>query len=283
MAGFPETVIEALRRGTAFLESHGIPNFRLNAEWLLGKVTGLDRVHLYTSYERPLSRSELSDYQALLERRMRREPLQYILGRWQFRQLELQVDPRALVPRPETELTAELAIRAANAAGPAPQVLDVGTGGGCIALSVAYEVPGARVWATDISDEALALARENVQELGLGNVIFLPGYLYEAVPSELAGNLDVIVSNPPYVTASEYEELQPEVREYEPAGALLAGDDGMEFQKRLLDGAPDWLRAGGVLVLEGSPSQIPRLAEAYGGEAVLDLQGLPRCMIFRIA
>lgn len=278
MAGFPETVIEAIRRGAAFLESNGLPNFRLNAEWILGKVTGLDRVHLYTSYERPLSRSEKTDYQALLDRRARREPLQYILERWQFRLLDLKVDRRALVPRPETELTAELAIRAALAAGPAPQVLDVGTGGGCIALSVAREVPGARVWATDISGEALALAGENAQELGLHNVIFLVGDLYGAMPPELAGSLDIIVSNPPYVTVEEYEELQPEVREYEPPGALLAGDGGTEFQRRLIEGAPEWLRAGGMLILEGSPSQIPRLAEDYGGEVVPDLQGLPRCL-----
>ncbi len=281
MAGLPETIIEALRRGTAFLESRGIPNFRLNAEWLLGKVTGLDRVHLYTSYERPLSRSELDEFQALLERRAAREPLQYILGRWQFRQLELHVDRRALVPRPETELTAELAIRAAKESGPQPRLLDVGTGGGCIALSLAREVPGSRVWATDINAEALALARTNAAMLGIDGVTFLEGDLYSALPAELRGAFDVIASNPPYVTAEEYEELQPEVREYEPRGALLAGDDGMEFQKRLLEGAHDWLRPDGTLVLEGSPSQVPVLAEAWGADVVCDMAGLPRCLIYR--
>ncbi len=278
----PETVIEALRRGAAFLESRGVPNCRLNAEWLLGKVTGLDRVHLYTSYERPLSRSERDEFQSLLERRAAREPLQYILGRWQFRRLELKVDSRALVPRPETELTAGLAIRAAREAGPEPRVLDVGTGGGCIALSVAREVQGSRIWVTDISDEALTLARENAEELEIQTVTFLAGDLYGALPADRQGTFDVIVSNPPYVTREEYEGLQLEVREYEPPVALLAGDGGTEFQRRLLDGAPVWLRPGGTLVLEGSPAQIPRLADDYHAEVVVDMQGLPRCLLYRL-
>jgi release factor glutamine methyltransferase len=216
-----------------------------------------------------------------MERRAAREPLQYILGHWQFRRLELKADGRALVPRPETELTAELAIRAAQAAGREPRVLDIGTGSGCIALSVASEVPGSRVWATDISGDALGLARENAVELNISSVTFLQGDLYAAVPSEMRGSFDVIVSNPPYVTSAEYEELQPEVREHEPAGALLAGDGGMQFQKRLIEKAPEWLRPGGTLVLEGSPAQILALVGAYGAEPVNDLQGLPRCLVLR--
>jgi len=281
MSGLPRTIVEALRECRAFLESKGIPNARLNAEWLLGKVTGLTRVQLYTSYDRPLNTAELAEYVALMERRAAREPLQYILGHWQFRRLELKADGRALVPRPETELTAELAIRAAQAAGREPRVLDIGTGSGCIALSVASEVPGSRVWATDISGDALGLARENAAELNISSVTFLQGDLYAAVPSEMRGSFDVIVSNPPYVTSAEYEELQPEVREHEPAGALLAGDGGMQFQKRLIEKAPEWLRPGGTLVLEGSPAQILALVGAYGAEPVNDLQGLPRCLVLR--
>ncbi len=185
------------------------------------------------------------------------------------------------MPRPETEWTAELAIRAAQAAGSEPRVLDVGTGSGCIALAAACEVPGSRVWATDISGDALELARENADRLGIRNVAFFQGDLYGAVPREIAGGFDVIVSNPPYVTSAEYEELQPEVRDYEPAGALLARDSGMEFQKRVIEGAPEWLRPGGTLIMEGSPSQIPSLAESYGAEVVRDLQGLPRCLLLR--
>lgn len=281
MAGLSPTIIDVLREGRESLEAKGLPNARLNAEWLLGKVIGLTRVQLYTFYDRPLNASELAEYGALLQRRARREPLQYILGRWQFRKLELKVDRRALVPRPETELTAELSIRAAREAGPEPRVLDVGTGCGCIALSVAHEVAGSRVWATDVSSDALQLARENASELDMRDIAFLQGDLYEAVPAELKGSLDVIVSNPPYVTAAEYEELQPEVRKYEPAEALLAGDGGMEFQKHLLEGAGRWLRPGSTLVIEGSPSQIPTLAESYGAEVISDLQGLPRCLVFR--
>ena len=280
MRGSP-TIVEALKDSRAWLESNGVPNARLNAEWLLGKVIGLTRVELYTSYDRPLNAAELAEYRALLQRRAAREPLQYILGRWQFRRIELKTDRRALVPRPETELTADLAIGAAREAGPEPRVLDIGTGSGCIALSVACEVPGSLVWATDIGGEALELARENASELHISDVTFLQGDLYEAVPRELAGTFDVIVSNPPYVTPEEYRDLQPEVRDYEPAAALLARNGGTEFQKRLLEGAHEWLPAGGAMVLEGSPSHIPALAESYGAEVVRDLQGLPRCLVLR--
>ncbi|MHB8780278.1 MAG: peptide chain release factor N(5)-glutamine methyltransferase [Candidatus Geothermincolia bacterium] len=272
----PETVIDALKRARTFLESHGVLNARLNVEWLLASVLDLDRVQLYIQYDRPLAEAERAAFAVLLERRARREPLQYLLGRWQFRGLELQVDRRALIPRPETELTAQLAVDAARRFA-APRVADIGTGSGCIALSVAAEVPGARVWATDVSPDALALARANASLLGLA-VTFLAGDLYEALPDEMRGGFDVIVSNPPYVAEDEYALLQPEIG-YEPRGALLAAGAGTEFLSRLAAGAAHWLSANGSLILEGSPTTLPAIARDWGGEVVNDLSGLPRCLI----
>ncbi len=272
-----ETVIDALQRARTLLESHGVLNARLNAEWLLASVLDLDRVQLYIQYDRPLAEAERTAFAVLVQRRALREPLQYLLGRWQFRELELRVDRRALIPRPETELTAQLAVDAARRFA-APRVADIGTGSGCIALSVAAEVPGARVWATDISRDALALARANASLSGLA-VTFLAGDLYEALPHQMRGSFDVIVSNPPYVAEDEYPLLQPEIG-YEPRGALLAAGAGTEFLSRLAVAASRWLAADGSLILEGSPTTIPPIAREWGGEVVNDLSGLPRCLIW---
>lgn len=178
------------------------------------------------------------------------EPLQYVLGKWGFLGLDLAVDRRALIPRPETEILVEVALAACPEPG---RVLDLGTGSGAIALSVASAYRDAEVWAVDASPDALALAREND---AAGKVQLVEGDWYSALPDDLAGSFDLIISNPPYVTEGEFAELEPAVRDWEPRAALVSGPSGLECLEQVIEGAPPWLSAGGVLALECAPHQI---------------------------
>jgi release factor glutamine methyltransferase len=205
---------EVLRAAAEYLERKGVDSPRLDAELLLAHALGLSRLELYTQHDRPLSDDERTAARGLVERRGRREPLAYILGEWGFRRLTLRTDPRALVPRPETEIVVERALALIEGAD-RPRVLDVGAGSGAIALAIASEHPGALVTATDSSLAALALARENAERLSL-DVTFVETNLIDGLP----GPFDLVVSNPPYVLADE--ELQPELT-YEPREALVDG------------------------------------------------------------
>jgi len=227
---------------------------------------------------------------ALVERRLAGEPLQYVLGRWSFRGLDLLVDRRVLIPRPETEVVAEVAIQEARRAGGPLVVADLGTGSGALALALAGELRSAEVWATDRSAGALAVARANLSALrpsAASRVHFAEGMWYEALPGGLRGRLWVIVSNPPYVTEVEFAGLPPEVRDHEPTAALVAGPTGRESLEELVAGGLDWLAPGGALVLELAPDQaapMRAMAEAAGYEAVAihrDLTGRDRVLAAR--
>jgi len=234
------TLGEVLRRSAGYLERKGVDSPRLDAELLLGDALGLTRLELYTEHDRPLTEAELAAIRARLDRRGRREPLAYILGEWGFHRLTLKTDPRALVPRPETEIVVERALHRV-AEREAPRVVDVGTGSGAIALAIASERPDAHVTATDVAAGALALARENAERLGL-QVELVQTHLLEGVE----GPFDLVVSNPPYVAAPELGGLQPEVRAYEPELALVdAGQTG-----DLAGAVARVLAPGGWLVLE---------------------------------
>lgn len=234
------TLGEVLARTSEYFARKGIDTPRLDAELILSRALGLTRLELYTEHDRPLTEQELAGLRALVDRRGRREPLAYVLGDWGFRRLTLKTDARALVPRPETETVVERAL-AAIAGVEAPCVVDVGTGTGAIALSIADERPDARVTATDVSPEALSLARENAATLGLE---------VELVETSLLDGLDrqfdLVVSNPPYVTAAEVSSLQPEVRDWEPRLAVVGADQ----TERLAADARRLLRSGGAIVLE---------------------------------
>ena len=234
------TVAEAVSEGEQLLESAGIDTPRLDAELLAGKALGLTRTELYLDPGRELSDDEAADLRALFERRFRREPLAYVLGRWGFRRLTLTVDRRVLVPRPETEVVVERCLELIRDLD-APAVLDVGAGSGAIALAIADEHPGARVTAIDVSEEALEVARENARTTGLEVTFEL-----RDVRDGLAGSYDLVVSNPPYVTAEEIEGLEPEVRDWEPRTATV-GDDHTEV---IAAAATEVLTPGGWLVLE---------------------------------
>ncbi|HEY3961538.1 MAG TPA: peptide chain release factor N(5)-glutamine methyltransferase [Gaiellaceae bacterium] len=205
-----------LRSATDYLAEHGVPSPRVDAEWLLAHALGLSRIELYTQHDRPLTDAERAEARELVRRRGAREPLAYVLGSWGFRHLDLTTDKRALVPRPETEVVVDRCLALLERVSE-PRVLDVGTGTGAIALSIAHELPDARVTATDLSVDALALAEENAGRLGL-RVDFRQADL------TVAGAFDLVVSNPPYVRPDELEALEPEVRDWEPRAALL--DEG---------------------------------------------------------
>lgn len=201
-------------------------------------------------------------WEELVERRLSGEPLQYVLGTWAFRTLELTVDRRALIPRPETEQVVEAALDVLGDR-PHPVVVDLGTGSGAIALSVAVERPGAEVWATDLDAAALELAALNRERTG-ATVELCRGSWYDALPDRLRGRVDLVVSNPPYVSAEEWPTLDEEVRR-EPRQALVAGDGadgtpGLAGVEAVLTGAPGWLVPGGAVVVELAPHQAPAAA-----------------------
>lgn len=280
------TVLEIIKRSTEFFAGKGIESPRLNAELLIGHALGLARMQLYLQFERPLTEAELEKIRPLVRRRGQQEPVQYIIGETEFHGLRLKVDRRALIPRPETEQLVEQALAAA---GNSPaSVLDLGTGTGAIALAIARACPTANVVAVDESEEALALARENVALAGLGErVQLLRSNWFSAIPP--GARFALVVANPPYLSEEETAAARPEVRAFEPAGALMAGEGGIAALREILATAPRFLAPGGVLALETGIHQhaqliaLARAAGYVGIESRQDLTGRDRFVIARLA
>jgi release factor glutamine methyltransferase len=278
-AASPRTVLDYLRLATDWLGEKGVDGARLDCELLLAEVMGAERIALYTNFDKPLGDAEVTAFRELLRRRAAREPVAYILGRREFWSLDFRVDRRVLIPRPETELLVERT-GALLAGRDAARVADIGTGSGALAVAIAVEVPAATVVATDTSGAALELAPANaVAHQVDGRVRFRHGDLFEALAGEEP--FDVIVSNPPYITAAEYETLAPEIRNWEPPSALVAGADGMDVLERLVADAPAHLSADGVLLLEiGSQAEAVRRCMEEAGwrdvRVLADLAGLDR-------
>ena len=250
------TVLEVLQSSTAYLQKRGVESPRLNAEHLLAHVLGKKRIELYLEFERPLDETELAPLRDFIKRRGQREPLQHLLGTVEFAGLILKCDKRALVPRTETEELVELLVQAALSAQPLA-ILDVGTGSGAIALALAHKFPNAAVHATDNSDDALALARENAARLELtSRVIFSKSDLLSSV----AHVYDLIVANLPYVAEHERTSLSPEVL-LDPDAAVFGGEVGDEIIRRLIDVAPKSLKPNGLLALEIGLGQDAALCE----------------------
>jgi release factor glutamine methyltransferase len=253
------TVSSVLRLSTEYLAARGSESPRLDAERLLAKATGLERIELYMELDRPLTPPELAAARELVRRRGAHEPLQYILGEWGFRRLTLAVDRRALIPRPETEILVDRAL-ALIAGNGRPRVLDVGTGSGAIALAIADEHPGAEVTGIDASEDALALAAENAERTGL-QVALEIWDLFNGLPE---GPWDLVVSNPPYVAVADLHTLEPEVRQWEPHVALTATG----AVEAVVRGAAAVLTPGGGFALEVGEGQ------AGGTAALLEALGL---------
>jgi len=262
------TILRMILWSANYLEGKGVTSPRLDAEHLLAHVLDLDRLQLYLDFERPLTPGELDTFRPLLRRRGAREPLQYILGRQPFRELELEVDRAVLIPRPETELFVGRILAWARARGAeSATALDVGTGTGAIALSLALEGPFASVVATDVAEDALDVARRNRAAADLeGRVELRAGSLFEPVGSD--ERFDVVASNPPYVAERDRASLPDEVRAWEPATALFGGPDGLDVIRRLAPGARRHLNASGLFALEvgsGQAEAVADLIRASGG------------------
>jgi len=299
------SVLEIITASSDYLAARGIESPRLNAEHLIGYALGLPRMQLYLQFERPLMERELETIRVLLRRRAAHEPLQYIVGETEFFGLTLKVDARALIPRPETEyLVSLLTERLGTGEVPAPsRILDLGTGTGAIALALASHWDAAQVVALDASSDALALARENAERNGFGDrVAFLESDWFSALASNAEARVgapfDLIVSNPPYLSAEEVAESLAEVKHHEPMRALSPGESGMEALRKIVAEAPRYLRgsgasesgerveaeggpcasrgvAGGLLALETGIAQHDELAELFRAAGFARYEFLP--------
>lgn len=259
----PWTIRRVAAWMTDDLKSRGIENPRLDAELLVAHSLGIDRVRLYMELDRPLDEGERAGIRELALRRRKREPVAYLIGSREFYGRRFRVTPDVLIPRPDTETLIEAALERWPE-GEA-RVLDLGTGSGAIAITLAAERPPARVDATDISAAALAVARDNAERLGvMDRIRFLEGDLFAPVRDE---RYDLIVSNPPYVAETERAALMPDVRDFEPSAALFAGPSGLAIHERIAAGVRDRLVPGGAVLVEvgaGQASKVAALFEANG-------------------
>jgi release factor glutamine methyltransferase len=259
------TLLEVLQSTTAYFKKRGIENPRLNAEHLIAHSLGKKRLDIYLEFERELAEPELAPLRELVRRRGKNEPLQHLLGTVEFCGHVFLCDKRALVPRPETEQLVELV--ATTTVDRESRIVDVGTGSGVIALSLARKFPDAQVVATDVSDEALALARENAVGRGVDRVQFIRSDLLENV----SGDFDIIVANLPYISRHDREQLAAEVLR-DPEVSLFAGERGDEILRRLIETAPPHLRTGGLLALEIGLGQSDRLCEILREKNYRDIE-----------
>lgn len=250
-----------------FFSKKGIESPRLEAELLLADVLKMPRIQLYVNFEKAVTQEQLGVYREYVKRRAEtREPIQYILGQTEFIDIKLKVAKGVLIPRPETELLALWAIeRLKDIPGDTVHVLDLCTGSGCLALYIAAKESRAKVVASDLSPEALAIAKQNAEALKLTErVQFVEGDLFAPVDTALREQFDLIVSNPPYIDPAQRETLQPEVRDHEPASALFADEQGLAILRRIVSEAPHWLKAGGRLGVEfgfGQHASVQQMAE----------------------
>ena len=276
------TIREALRSAVERLELHHVSNARLTAELVLAHVLSVQREYLYAHDDRVLSEQELQMLEDRLYDRISGVPLQYIVGRQEFYGRYFRVNPAVLIPRPETEyiIEAVLDIQGTRGLPPRPlSIIDVGTGSGCIAVTLALELPGTQVFAGDVSFEALVVARENAATLG-APVRFVCMDVLDAIQTRF----DFIVSNPPYVRPSERSRLQREVREHEPHVALFSPEDELAIYRRLIVGAEEMLRSGGHIIMEVGIGMDEHVLSLFGPRwdalpTKTDLHGIPRTLM----
>lgn len=282
------TIKSLLRWATCTLQQQGIETARLDSEVLLAHTLNTDRLYLYLHYDKPLLPSEYHPFYSLLRRRAAHEPLAYIMGKKEFWSLEFVVTPGVLIPRPETEILVEQAIRLLRERLPVKTplwVLDIGTGSGNIAISIANEVKECLVIALDCSASALSCAKQNALRHGVASRIdFVQGDLFEPLRSS-DRPFDLIVSNPPYVSTTAWETLSPDIKDYEPLTAIAGGRDGLEYLRSILLQAHRYLSPGGSLLLEFGEGhgitllEICRQQGFYPVSLVKDYSGIERVLI----
>lgn len=277
------TIREAYLSGREHLAAAGSAEPEIEAEVLLRHALHFDRAALFARWEQGVPAEAWQRYRDFLEQRASGRPVHYIIGEREFMGLAFVVDERVMIPRPETEVLVELVIDALRARSNL-LLVDTGTGSGCIAVSLAHYLPQAAVYATDISAPALAVARTNAQRHGVADrIIFLKGDLLSALPESVVGQVDAVLSNPPYVPRAQRALLPREIRDFEPAVAMLAPEGGIEIHQRLIAASPRWLRPGGLLGLEVGAGQATAVAAAVQADtrfdrvrALRDLNGVDR-------
>lgn len=256
----PWTIGRVLAWATTDFRSRGMESARLDAELLLGLALGLDRIRLIVEHQRPLAPDELSRYRELIKRRRSGEPVAYILGVREFYGLPIRVDARVLIPRPDTETLVEVALERTQSRSMFGNALDLCTGSGCVAVAFAHARRTWRVTGVDASPDALAVARDNAQRLGLvPGVRFVDGDLFEPLGAD--ERFELVTANPPYIPDAEVAELEPGIRDFEPRLALAGGSDGLSVIRRIVAGAPRHLSTGGVLALEVGHDQAGPVSE----------------------
>ncbi len=284
------TIFKSLSWAEAYLKRFKIPEAKIDAEYLLSHILKYKRQKLYLNSEKQLTNMEINTFKGFIQRRSKREPIQYIIGEEEFRGLIFKVTRDVLIPRPETELVVEEAVKIiegqrAKGKGQKINIIDLCTGSGCIAVSAAKESPDSKIYATDISEKALSVAKENAERNDVENKItFLQGSFFEPLKNlGLEEKIDIILSNPPYVSKKDMEKLQPEIKEYEPHLALYAGEDGLDSYRKIIPEAFAYLKKGGCLILEIGYGQAEGVKELFAHypaydkiEIIKDLSGIER-------
>jgi len=283
------TCLEILNQAVDKLRPAGIDRPRTNAELLLGAVLNKSKVDIYLDKDRVLSPDEIQKFNRFIKERISHKPVQYIVGTVEFFGLEFKVDERVLIPRPETETLVEVVIEQ-PAVKENPRIIDLGTGSGAIAVSLASNVRNSFIYATDVSGDALELAKENASRNNVeGQIEFLCGDLFEALKKRsLEGRIDCVVSNPPYVSKNEFDDLPREVKDYEPVVALKTDEEGTSFHSRIIEDSLGFLNKGGILALEVGLGQADRVADLIRDrkdfkdtEIKRDLGGIERIVVSR--
>lgn len=256
------TILNTIKWLTEYFEKKGIPEARLNAEHIIAHSLEIKRLDLYLKFDCILKKDELSKLKPLIERRAKREPLQYIIETQPFRNIEVKVNKDVLIPRPETEIVVEEALKRIDTETEI-DVLEIGVGNGAILKSMAEERQNLRMTGVEISSEALDVAKENLKDYE-DRITLFQGDLFSPISGT---KFDLIISNPPYIPFNRWKELEPEVRDYEPKGALVAGEDGLDFYRRIFNDVHSYIKPDGWLILElgdGQAKQINTLAVKNG-------------------
>jgi len=285
------TIGEALRRAANKLKMSNIETPAFEAGVILCHVLNCDKTFIYSNSEDILDSRSAGVFSGLIDKRAERMPLQYITGKQEFMSLEFDVAPGILIPRQDTEILVEEVIQYSNSLNHNNRqiiILDIGTGSGCIGVSLAYYIQNSHVTALDISENALGIARKNAQKHNVSaNMSFVLAHITTAIKEWTIPEFDIVVSNPPYIPAKDIEALQPEVKGFEPLTALDGGDDGLDFYRIIVNGSPACLKPGGLLAFEvgkGQSGDVSRLMERYYSDIriVKDLSGIERVVMGRL-
>ena len=285
------TILDLINWGTTYLSEKGFTDSRLSIELLLAHVLNLQRIQLYTNFDKPLSEDELATFKELFKRRLNHEPLQYLIGKTEFMGLEFSVDERVLIPRPDTEVLVEKVLELSKimfSNEPEIKIFEIGSGSGCIAISLAKMIPTAKIISIDVSANALNVAKANAEKNGVSDqILFEEKDVFQRVGRLTPDQCHLIVSNPPYISLQEYDELPADISKYEPRLALADEGDGLKFYHEIAKIANDILCENGVIVVEHAYNQSEEVQKIFqvngwpNTESIKDYSGNNRCVVAR--